>query len=302
MLVSVALPTASAKKPPKPPPEEPPADPAIAFFKQTSGPKENQIVVMNDDGTNQAVIYEEYFRCWGTSWSPDAKSLAWSGYIYVPNVPGANYGVWRIDVDVVDGEPQGSNLQQLASGFFFRKPTWSPLGDKIAFPEVPDGPGQDELRVVPATGGESQTIYTSPTGFTMINSPTWNSAGTHIAFIERDTSNGHFWIKVVDTQSGLTTHEFDMADYYIERVDWARQGSNILAFYDASPAMIFTMDIDTETIEPVTNGIAPSWSPDNSGIVFQEAGRKPKISIYEFSTGEITGLTSSGTLPDWRRF
>ncbi len=302
LLVSMAIPMAYAKKPPKPPPDDPPADPAIAIFKPTSGPNENQIVVMNDDGTNQAMIYQEYFNCWGISWSPDATSLAWCGYTYVPNVPESRIdGVWRIDVTVVDGVPQGSNLQLLVNGFFFRGPAWSPLGDEIAFAEVPDGPGQDELCVVPADGGPTQVIYTSPSGCTMIKSPTWNSAGTHMAFAEVEESTGDRYMKVIEKTTGMTTHTLLKGQFYIEWVDWARQGSNTLAFYDAGT--IYTVDIEIGTATSVLEGgILPSWSPDNSKIVYQKTGRKPKICSFEFSTGDITTLTNDGSLPDWRRF
>jgi Tol biopolymer transport system component len=301
LLVSMALPIAVAKKPPKPPGgEDPPADPAIAYYFQTSGPNPNRIMVMNDDGSNQAVIYEEYFNCHALSWSPDGTSLAWSGYTYVPNVPGWDYGIWCIDVDVVDGEPQGSNLQRLViTEHFLVGAAWSPSGDEIAFGVWPSGPGQDEIWIVPSDGGPTDSIYISPEGCTNINSPTWNSAGTHIAFKEVEMSSGDRYIKVIERATGVTTHTLLKGQFDIGWVDWARQGSDTLAFHGDS--WIYTVDIDSGTATPVIEGGTPSWSTDNTKVVFRQPGKKPKLSTYEFSNGDITVLTNGGAIPDWRR-
>ncbi len=289
MLMSVPMVVA---KGPKPPPV--PADPAIAFFLQTSGPKPNKLMVMNADGSNQAAVYEAYFICHGISWSPDGKSLAWSGIAYIPNVPSDDYGVWRLDIDVVDGKPQGSNLQRLVTSTdFLTGAAWSPLGDEIAFAVWTIPRTQDEIQVVPANGGPTESIYVSPSYF-MTEYPTWSSDGTRIAFIEE-----HTWIKVIERETKVITHAFDMGED-VTGLDWARQGSNIIA-YQQGPR-IYTLDIDSGTSVPIVGGAIPSWSPDNSKFVYLQLGAKTRISIYELSTGDITPLTNGGTRPDWRRF
>ena len=61
--------------------EEPPADPAIAFVgkKKVHGDTVDVVMVMNADGSNQAVIYEGYFSITGRpSWSPDGQTI-WAG-------------------------------------------------------------------------------------------------------------------------------------------------------------------------------------------------------------------------------
>jgi WD40 repeat protein len=310
LLVSMAFTMVSAKKPPKPPPEEPPVDPAIAFFKQTSGPNENQIVIMNEDGSNQAVIYEDYFSTTGISWSPDGNSIAWSGYTYVPNVPGQNYGIWRMDIEVIDNEPQGSNLQQLVSMEYSTKgAAWSPLGDEIAYASRTDPPSPEtgglsnKIFVVPASGEDYQVIYTGPDGTTGIRSPTWSSDGTRIAFGEDEMSTGEDYIKIIERETGDVTHILmkglftSYSSFGI--IDWANQNSDILVFH--SGGMIYTVDIDSGSPVEVVEGNGASWSPDNSKIVYVQPGRKPKISTYEFATGDITALVNGGTRPDWRR-
>ncbi|MFQ6107434.1 MAG: TolB family protein [Thermoplasmata archaeon] len=281
--------------------EEPPADPAIAFCQS------NRIWVMNDDGSNQAVVFEGYFGYNSLSWSPDAKSLAWSGYKYVPNVPGYDHGVWRIDVNVVDGEPQGSNLQRLVTppgeDHYIGGAAWSPLGDEIAY-MVRISDTESGIDAVPATGGTPYRIYTSPDGFGVLagSDVTWRSDGSRLAFISVEISVARS-IMIIDRATGTVTHSLLTGQFHFSGLDWA-QGVDSLIFDDGNSGMIYTVDIGTETAEPVVTGSLPSWSPDNSKIVYQQQlnRRKHKISTYEFSTGDITPLAKGPARSDWRRF
>jgi Tol biopolymer transport system component len=89
---------------------QPPADPAIAYRIGDS------IWVMNDDGSNQAVVLDEAeypgFEVSGApSWSPDGASLAFAGHY---NTDGT-YGIFILDITIVDGVPQGSGFRQIVS-------------------------------------------------------------------------------------------------------------------------------------------------------------------------------------------
>ncbi len=306
LLVSMAIPVVSAPKPPggggKPPKDEPPADPAIAYFFQTSGPNPDRLMVMNDDGSNQAVIYEEYFSPISISWSPDGKSIAWSAWI------GWTTGVWRIDVEVIDGVPQGSDLTHLVSsddvGGYIGGAAWSPLGGEIAY-RVQTITDTYRIDAVPATGGNPYNIYTAPEGYGLTNGVAWSSDGTRLAAVGGEISAGYegMSIIIIDRATGTVTHTLLTGQFHFASLDWARQGSNKLAFHDSGGSgMIYTVDIDSGTAVPVVEGIWPSWSPDNSKIVYRQLGRKPKISTYEFSTGDITQLTNGRAPVDWRRF
>lgn len=293
--------------------EEPPADPSIAFLQKVKKGGE-KIMVMNADGSNQAVIYyEEYFSMTSDpSWSPDGNSIAWCGYTYIPNVPGADFGVWRIDVEIVDGVPQGTNLQQLVSESdegFFSSTAWSPLGDEIAYAVRIYDPTVDKIDAVQATGGNPYNIYTAPEGHAIDVSSglTWSSDGTRLAFEGGEVSAGDEGrsIMIIERETGTVTHRLLMGQFDVAGLDWARQGSNKLAFHEVGGSrMIYTVDIDSGTADPVVEGGGPSWSPDNSKIAYLHLGKRPNthnIGIYEFSTGNIT-LLAKGNQPDWRRF
>jgi len=284
--------------------EEPPADPAIGFYYQTSGPKQNKLMVMNADGSNKATIHEAYFGILGNpSWSSDGASIAWAGYVYVPNEP-SNRGVWRIDVSVVEGEPVGSNLQQLVNdedcGFCIDA-AWSPSGDEIVVAKTPSGPGQDTLFVVPSDGGPIETIYTAPEGAAQVRSPAWDSNGNRIAFIEKEVSTLDSYIRILDRWTGEVSTSMFKGQFSIRTLDWARQDTDTLVIDDESTERIYTLDIGTETATYVVDGLQPSWSPDNSEIVYVSIGKKPGIHTIQLSNGEVTKLAVGGYVPGWRR-
>jgi Tol biopolymer transport system component len=245
---------------------------------------------MNEDG----------FSIWGGfSWSPDGGSITWAGYLGTM----ANDGVWRIDVTVVGGEPQGSNLQQLVSSEdvdFVISAAWSPLGDEIVFAHGDQTSNHWWIKSVPATGGPLTTIYSgneigiNPRGLT------WSSDGSQIAFDEVDIVSEEHYIKIIDRATGTVTHTLVEGQYSLYRLEWARQGVDTIVFEDEATETIYTIDIDTEVVEPVTAGLNPCWSPDNTCITYRTTGRKTDIYKIELSSGDTTKL-ARGLMPNWRR-
>ncbi len=317
MLMSV--PMISAKKPSGPPP--PPADPAIAFHmrERVRGDLIQGLWVMNVDGSNLAVIFaEENYVVHAPSWSPDGQSIAWSGYTYVSGIPGYDYGVWRIDVEIVNGVPQGTNLQQLVSEgdeeVWISSVAWSPLGDEIAYNiriwGTDTHPTMDKIDGVSATGGTPYNIYTAPEGHAIDISSglAWSSDGTRLAAVGGEVAAGleGMSIMIIERATGVVTHRLLTGQYNFAGLDWARQGVDKIVFHDSKPyGWVYTVDIETESVDAIVQGGNPSWSPDNSKIVFfQPTIEKVKlgIKIYEFSTGELTTLLNDGRVPDWRRF
>lgn len=277
--------------------EEPPADPAISFLQLG---KKDKLWVMNADGSNQAVVYETGGLSAQQTWSPNGDAIAF--------LDGAGRrDLWRINISVVDGTPQGSDPYRLIQNTYY-SPAWSPLGDKIAFTRGLNDPPW-LIQTVPATGGAVETIYTAPEGYWVLDL-TWRSDGSQLAFVELNTNNNQKSIVVLDLSDGSTTTVYGPVTGSVHHLDWART-QDVLAFIrgqDGNLAVV-TLDMTEENPTPQVvydgEGSSPSWSPDDSQLVF--GGRvccKGKsygaVFVYEFSTGNLVEL-SRGYYPDWSR-
>ncbi len=332
LLVSMVIPMAAAPKggggkPPKDPPDPTPANPAIAYISDATS---SSLMVMNDDGSNEAEVYRAQTRIYSPSWAPDGSAIAFHD-IYTNTEGYYDRKLWRIDVTIVDGVPQGSNPRILYPSIS-SNPAWSPsptgtLGDVIAFPEHISDPSTGDitylLRTVPATGlsegEEATTLYTAPNGHSIYHI-TWRSDASQIAFRE-GVPGSVYTIKVLDltvpVDSDNPTTVFGPVTYWISNLDWARTKDTIaFGAYEISPDQlnsVWTIDItqDDPDQDPkfVVGGRAgwPSWSPDDSQIAFTRPDKKTgsrlrgwHVWTHDFASGIDTKL-AKGFILDWVR-
>jgi len=273
----------------------PPADPAIAFVQTGTTDK---LMVMNADGSNATVIHSVQGILGPPSWSPDGRAVAF--------VEGSS--LWRIDVAVVNGVPQGSNLTLLLANQpsvprNFSIPAWSPLGDGIVVVQI-ESPA--ELWVVPASGGMPEVVYQAPPG-EGLRSPTWSPDGTRIAF-RHGTSTAE-QIDIVDRDTGQVTTALALgSEWTIRFIDWVRTGDTLafdLQLDTGGPTDLYTLDLATGAVtQVVSEGFAPSWSPDDSELIYTKTtgGGARKMAKVNLATGAVTTLKVAGNWPDWRRF
>jgi Tol biopolymer transport system component len=292
-------------KPPKDdPPDEPPVDPAITYIPSVDD--NIPLKVMNEDGTHQTEILMGDIQ--QPTWAPDGSAIA-----FLVDINGISESeLWRVDVTIVDGEPQGSNPTLLYSPAYW-SPSWSADGDVIAFIEraydsVTESNGAILLRTIPATGGEATTIYTAPGGY-RINDPTWSTDELRIAWVEKDASIAYpdysASIMIMDLATSTVTTAYGPVDQYIFHLDWARTG-DVFAFTDGVDLYKIDLTQSTPTPEFIIgeNVIGASWSPDDNKIAFSKPRPKGRVTwqvnIYDFDTGEVTVL-ANGRHPDWKR-
>lgn len=259
-----------------------PADPAIAVT------LDEQLRVMNSDGSNAATVYaaeHDLSPVGQPTWSPDGRSIAF----------GDLWSLRRIDVIVDQGTPKGVNSIELVPyvpGIVgCSSSAWSPTGAEIVFAQMYEPEG---LWSVPAEGGATSVLYTSPAGVRLFW-PAWSPDGAYIAFVEQEP-DGTWAVRVLN-RATLEVVTIARHSNVIRALDWART-QNALAL-DLG-GNVYRLDIGTGQLDLVIkNASCPAWSPDDSHILFNRSG---KLLVLDIGAGKVTSLRPGGDWPDWRRF
>ena len=142
----------------------------IAFRSQRDG--NDEIYLMNADGTCQVNLTNNPLSDWSPAWSPDGTRIAFARF-YDNNA--------FTDVTVMNADGSGRQRLTTSSGEY---PAWSPDGTHIAFSSARDG--NYEIYVMNADGS-GQTRLTNNPAYDM--SPVWSPDGMRIAF---DTQRDYF--------------------------------------------------------------------------------------------------------------
>jgi Tol biopolymer transport system component len=266
----------------------PPLSGKIAFMSNRDGNEE--IYVMNADGSNQTRLTDNDTIDFGPAWSPDGKKITFSSYrdgndeIYVMNADGSNQ----------------INLTNNAA--FDDSPVWSPNGSKIAFYSNRDG--NAEIYVTNADGTK-QVNLTNTNAFDW--QQVWSPDGSRIAFLDDRDGNDEIYVMNVDgsNQINLTNNNAHNA-----MPVWSPDGSKI-AFYSNRDGNdeIYVMNADGSNQIRLTSNtagdFAPAWSPDGGKIAFvSQLGINAEIYVMNADGSNQINLTSNSeysTSPVWSR-
>jgi dipeptidyl aminopeptidase/acylaminoacyl peptidase len=249
----------------------------IAFHRCCSN-----IWVMNPDGTGQINLTNTVGSVNNEpSWSPDMTKLAFQS-----NRDG-NFEIYVMNSD-------GSGVTRLTSNTtndLF--PTWSPVGNKIAF-----------QRSVPGVGTEIYTMNVDGTAQTRLTdnavndgSPAWSPDGTKIVY-NRGAPGGDIFVMNAD---GTSQTQLTSGPHIEHSPFWSPDGSKIVYAFvtpTASSLEIWVMNADGTNQTSLTptpgNDREPAWSPDGTRIVFsRDDGTGINIWMMNADGTSPTKLTNS---------
>jgi dipeptidyl aminopeptidase/acylaminoacyl peptidase len=252
----------------------------IAFVSYRDG--NDEVCVMNADGSGQTNLTNNAAGDYDPSWSPDGRKIAFRTH------RDANAEVYVMDAD---GSGQ-TNLTNNAANDY--GPSWSPDGRKIAF--YTDRDGNREVYVMNADGSGQTNLTNSPRDD---ESPSWSPDGRKIAF-----AAGDVYVMNADG-SGQTNLTNNAAPN--ESPSWSPDGRKIaFVSYRDGNAEVYVMNADGSGQTNLTNNVAgdywPSWSPDGRKIAF--IGSRPYWAVYVMNTDgsqqtNVTNHAGSDLTPAW---
>jgi len=259
-------------------------------FSNTPANDNNEIYLINADGSGLQRLTNHQGRDCAPAWSPDAAKIAF--YVHYDNL-----NTWSIHVMDADG----SNIQRLTEKIGVRdhSPSWSPDGKQIVFSRGTSDSA--EIWRMNADGSNLRK-YDSVIG----GGPEWSPDGTRITFHSNRDGNSEIYVMNADdsNQRRLTNNNAD--EWW---PSWSPDGSQIVLQSNRDGNYeIYKMNSDGTNQTRLTNNPAedaePDWSPDGEKIAFSSF-RDGKFEIYVMNSDgsnqtRLTNLSEHNIQPDWR--
>lgn len=264
----------------------------IAFVSDRDG--NEQIYVMNADGSDQRRVTHTSTDCVEPSWSPDgtriAYSVEWEDFF--------TQEIYVIDTD-------GSNQHLLfKTSYSAGDPTWSPDGSLIAFvtDDHPTYPGLFTDIAVMNPDGTNVQFIRYPWGSSS-EDPAWSPDGKQIAF----SGGAESWYYIVVMNADGTNLR-----NLTEDIDWTHQtwspawspDGQFIAFsawaLGGGGLGLYVMNADGSNPRLlIDNSLNPTWSPDGKHIAFDYGS---DIYVVDVDGSNLRRLTTSPGLdydPTW---
>ncbi|WP_297696753.1 DUF2341 domain-containing protein, partial [uncultured Eudoraea sp.] len=228
--------------------------------------RNNDIYIMNADGSGQTPLVTAVGGDFQAVWSPDGSQIA-----FTSNRDGNNE-IYIIDADG-NNETRITTTTNLVSD---SAPAWSPDSSKIAF--TSDSDGDKEIWVMDADGNNLVQLTTDGG---VDGGASWSPDGSKIVF--QSTRNGNYDIYVMDANGANQTQL--TSDAGLDALgDWSPDGTKLLFYSDRDGNNeIYVMDADGNNQVRLTNDlgddIEAEWSPDGSSILFT-SNRDTDYDVY----------------------
>ncbi len=215
------------------------------------------------------------------AFSPDGTKLAYSRGGRISNV-------WRVPILSDRPATWADALRVTSERAYIEFVDVSPDGRQLAVSS--DRRGNQDLWVLPATGGEMTQLTTDPTPDW---SPKWSPDGTQIAFYSYRSGNRDIW--VMPARGGPARQlTFDPAfDWF---PFWSPRNGGEIAFGSqrGGEAAIWTVAAAGGDPRRVTSGSDADWSPDGQWLTVVRQGRLFRVPA---DGGEAVPLSTGAHQP-----
>jgi TolB protein len=232
-----------------------------------------EIWISDYDGANQRRITVSRDLNLNPSWSPDARSIAYTTF-----KPEARIVISRIYEGLLV-RPAGG---QVGNNYL---PVYSPDGSRIAFTSYRDG--NAEIYVMNADGSNVRRLTNHPS---VDVTPTWSPSGEQIAFTSDRTGRKQIYIMNADGTGlrRITSEGVTEAD----RPTWSPAPFNDIAFTARSGAWydVMVLDVAAGTTRLVTDGRGSNESP-----AYSPTGRHLAFTSNRTGTNQIYVISRNGT-------
>jgi len=271
----------------------------IAFVSDRDG--NNEIYVMNPDGSGLTRLTNHPARDGSPDWSPDGQRIAFASNRDGPDPqncgrigqPSCGWETYVMNADG-SGLTRLTNLGALVLGDL----TWSPDGSRIAFSFSPGG--LINIYVMNVDGSGQTQLTNDLHGASL--APAW-SPGRQIAFYSlRDDGNQEIYVMHADGSSQIRLTCDSASDI---TPTWSPTGDRIAFVSGSQPRVdadwgIYVMNADGSGRTRLTDGglgSVPTWSPDGTRIAF---GRDGNIYVMNVDGSDL-GYLTEGSSPTWSR-
>ena len=247
-----------------------------------------EVYVSDYDGANQMRVTSNRRLNITPSWSPDARSIAYSSYTRVqPQIIISN--VYQGTRETLSDEKTGDYL-----------PVFSPDGTRLAFMSQRDG--NSEIYVINRNGSGTRRLTNNSA---IDSTPTWSPTGTQIAFTSDRSGSPQIWVMDSD---GLNVRRLTFGESWADRATWSPAPYNEIA-YSARSGPGFDVriyDVATGQTKTITDGAgtneSPAFSPNGRHIAFISS-RLGKTHIFTMARDgkDLRQITRTGnnTYPNW---
>lgn len=177
---------------------------------------------------------------------------------------GAVSNVWRVPIPVEDRPATWADAMRVTSErAYIEFVDVSPDGKQLAVSS--DRRGNQDLWILPSTGGEMTPLTTDPTPDW---NPRWSPNGGEIAFYAYRSGNRDLWVM---PSSGGPARQLTSRPGFDWYPSWSPDGSEI-AFATETPPTIAITSASGGEPRLLTGGMQPNWSPDGLLLVFTQDG------------------------------